>query len=241
MSRKVARAKSAAREADPALDSGLVVLVYEVHLSIDVGMRNLGVFCLVVERETWAWHDVLVLCTFDICRGVETGGKRCTSLVVDNAVQLLDALRAIRGARRVFIEEQFVSTFGKRKGASKGAATSTGTGGKSQMNLEARHLEFALLGYFRSRMRAWGVEDMRVHRVPPLLKLRGSPKELKGNKPAYKEWTRLEAVGDLRGRGFEEAALVVESSSKGDDAGDAVKQYVNASEEVKADASKYLW
>jgi hypothetical protein len=197
----------------------------ELHLSVDVGMRNLGIFAVRVDPRTWQWQRVVMLATFDVCEGVESGGKKFTSRVASNAVELLDALTAMHGAQRLFIEEQFIATGPRVR----------------MMNNEARHVEFALLGYFFARRASWGERDMRVHRVPSALKLRGCPAELRKNKPRYKEWTRLQAVRLLRERGCELAASVVERAGKGDDAGDAVKQYVEAAEEVRADETKYAW
>jgi hypothetical protein len=197
----------------------------ELHLSIDVGMRNLGIFAVLVDSATWQWRRVVMLATFDLCDGVESGGKKFTSRVAANAVALLDALTVVHGASRLFIEEQFIATGPRVR----------------MMNNEARHVEFALLGYFFARRGSWGVADMRVHRVPSALKLRGCPAELRKNKPRYKEWTRLQAVHLLGERDCELAASIVERAGKGDDAGDAVKQYIEAAQEVRDDETKYAW
>lgn len=211
----------------PARDNALAATVLVTHVSVDVGMRNLGVFCVLVDPVTLVWVDVLLLATFDVCSGVASGGKKCTSGVISNVVELLDALTVIHSPSRcaaIFVEEQFVARVA------------------NQMNLEARHVEFALLGYVTARRRAWSPRhELAVYRVPSALKLRGCPQELRRNKPRYKEWARLSAVELLRERGFELAASVVESSKKGDDAGDAVKQYVEAIDVVRGDASKYAW
>jgi len=225
-------------EYEPTRDNVLIVVVYTTHLSIDIGMRNLGIFCLLVIRDTWEWVSISLLAAFDLCSGIETGGKKCTSVIAQHAVELLDALLPIRGTTRLFIEEQFIAT---------------GKGAQFMQNDDARRLEAILLGYFVSRQRAWrkyrtlegansvNSASMVIYRVPNKVKTTRCPKQLQKNKPAYKEWTRQQAVIELRERDFEEAASVVECASKGDDAGDAVMQYIEASVRVKEDATKYLW
>ena len=214
-------------EIDPATDNVLTVLILVLHTSIDIGMRNLGIFSLLVDPHTFVWHEIILLATFDICEGVESGGTKLTSRVADNAVSLLDSLTVIHNTKRLLIEEQFIAT---------------GFGQKTQMNDEARRLQFTLLGYFAARKQAWNISDLIVHRIPAALKLRGCPKEIKKKgKPHYKEWTRLKVVQLLRNHGFDHEADIVAESKKGDDVGDAVKQYIEAMEEIQRDPTKYLW
>jgi hypothetical protein len=209
----------------PLRETRLTVLVSVLHLSIDVGMRNLGVFCVLVDAASLVWLEIVLLSTFDVCSGVETGGKKCTSVIATNAAMLLDALTVIHGSTRLFIEEQFIS-----KGK-----------GPFMMNDEARRMQSVLLGYFTARRGEWGGHEMIMYRVPSVLKLRGCPTELRKKKPKYKEWTRLQVVQLLKGRGFYLAASIVDEAPKGDDVGDAVKQYVEAIEEVRLDPTKYVW
>ena len=213
-------------EADPSRDNVLTILVLVLHSSIDVGMRNLGIFAVLVEVYTFVWHEIVLVSTFDICEGVETGGTKMTSRVAENAVELLDSLTVIHPATKTLIEEQFIST---------------GFGRKTVMNDEARRLQSLLLGYISTRKKVWNVPTLEIYRIPSVLKLRGCPKELRKNKPKYKEWTRLKVVDILRERGFNDEADMIEDSKKGDDVGDAVKQYVEAMEEIKKDPSKYRW
>ncbi len=221
------------REENPAQDNVLVVMTHTIHLSIDIGMKNLGIFCVLVTWDTWEWVRVILLATFDICDGVETGGKECTSLIASNAVALMNSLTVIKPVTRLFIEEQFIAT---------------GKGSVFMQNNDARRLEAIFLGYFITKKEAWkkyriinGEEqDLVIYRVPNKIKLLRCPKQLRKNKPAYKEWTRQQAIIDLREK-FDEAASVIDCADKGDDAGDAVMQYIEASKRIKEDSTKYLW
>jgi hypothetical protein len=124
------------------------------------------------------------------------------------------------------VEEQFISSF---------------PGRKTIMNDEARRLQFALLGYIVTRKQDWNVPTQEIYRIPSVLKLRGCPKVYRKKKPQYKEWVRLKVVDILRKKGFDEEAEIIDKSKKGDDVGDAIKQYVEAIEEIKIDPTKYLW
>jgi hypothetical protein len=196
----------------------------EIHISIDIGLVNFGVFILEVYKEDWSWKKIHILATFDLTDGSEYGGKKANSIVARNLVNILDSLIIIRKASIVLIEEQYINTFG----------------GKFMMNNEARRVENMGLGYFSARKKDWN-SDMKIYIIPSRLKIADCPKIYKKKKVLYKEWTKWYVVDYLRLLGFEEEAVIVENLKKGDEAGDTIKQYKQAIVNIKDDPEKYRW